>query len=394
MRRALTVPPKTKLKHLARTEGLGSRYANQSPLRPTSLTIHIDAAELTQVLQRTPAEQNVMLVGAHGIGKSEIIRDHYRCRSMKVVPFFLGQMSDPGDLIGLMNKDPDSGRSEFLPPAWWPADDEPIVLFLDELNRARPEILQSVMELALDKTLAGRRLPVGSVVISAVNDGDEYQLTDLDPALVSRFNVYHFRPTAADWFAWANDHKVDGRLIEFLRQHPHWLDGQSTQSDAPETGYGSALDPTADRRGWARVSKLIAEIETFTPLDWKLIAGVVGTAAVADMRRWMTARPAVSAADVLADDGVDHTVVAELTVQQTVALNEQLLRQLSSNQEISGETAAQRLLQYLLALRSAGFNESIAHFISILDQPEHATANAIFAESIELSEFLADAIEP
>ncbi len=58
---------------------------------------------------------------------------------MKVVAFFLGQMSDPGDLIGLMHKDEETGRSVFLPPYWWPVDGRPIVLFLDELNRARPE---------------------------------------------------------------------------------------------------------------------------------------------------------------------------------------------------------------------------------------------------------------
>jgi MoxR-like ATPase len=99
-------------------------------------------------------------------------------------------MSDPGDLIGLMHKDEGTGRSIFLPPYWWPVDGKPIVLFLDELNRARPEILQSVHELALNKTLAGKRLPGGSVVVSAVNEGEDYQLTDLDPALVSRFNLY------------------------------------------------------------------------------------------------------------------------------------------------------------------------------------------------------------
>ena len=148
------------------------------------MAVRVDVHELIQLLEITPPDQNIMLVGRHGIGKSQIIAEHFSSRGMRVVPFFLGQMSDPGDLIGLLHKDEKSGRSEFLPPFWWPTDEEPIVLFLDELNRARPEILQSVMELALNKTLAGKRLPEGSVIISAVNEGDEYQLTDLDPALV------------------------------------------------------------------------------------------------------------------------------------------------------------------------------------------------------------------
>lgn len=79
--------------------------------------IRIDARELYQVLELTPPEQNILLVGKHGIGKSEIISHFYRQRQkLPVIPFFLGQMSDPGDLIGLLHKDEKTGRSVFLPP--------------------------------------------------------------------------------------------------------------------------------------------------------------------------------------------------------------------------------------------------------------------------------------
>ena len=88
---------------------------------------------------------------------------------MKVVSLFLGQMSDPGDLIGLPYKNEKTGNTEFMPPYWFPTDGKPIVLFLDELNRARPEVLQTIMDLALNKKLAGKQLPEGSRIISAVN---------------------------------------------------------------------------------------------------------------------------------------------------------------------------------------------------------------------------------
>jgi len=102
--------------------------------------IKVDVPELIEILRLTPPEQNIMLIGKHGLGKSQIIAEFYK--RMKVIAFFLGQMSDPGDLIGLMYQDQKTGHSEFLPPYWWPTDNKPIVLFLDELNRARPEILQ------------------------------------------------------------------------------------------------------------------------------------------------------------------------------------------------------------------------------------------------------------
>jgi hypothetical protein len=50
-----------------------------------------------------------------------------------------------------------------------------------------------------NRKLAGKSLPKGSRIISAVNAGEEYQLTDLDPALVSRFNIYEFKPTVQEW---------------------------------------------------------------------------------------------------------------------------------------------------------------------------------------------------
>ena len=175
----------------------------------TMSNIKINITELLGLLEITPPNQNIMLVGKHGIGKSEILTDYYSSKEMKVVTLFLGQMSDPGDIIGLPNKDNDGLRTEFLPPYWFPIDDKPIVLFLDELNRARPEVLQTIMDLTLNRKLAGRSLPAGSRIISAVNDGDIYQLTDLDPALVSRFNVMVFQPSVQEWLLWAKKNSCD-----------------------------------------------------------------------------------------------------------------------------------------------------------------------------------------
>lgn len=100
--------------------------------------ININTQELLEVLNLTPEVQNIMLVGRHGIGKSQILTEYFEEKGFKVVALFLGQMSDPGDLIGLPIKNNETGRTDFMPPYWFPTDDTPVVLFLDELNRARP----------------------------------------------------------------------------------------------------------------------------------------------------------------------------------------------------------------------------------------------------------------
>lgn len=181
------------------------------------MAININAKELQNLLECTPASHNIMLSGRHGIGKSRILTDWFEARGTKVVTLFLGQMSDPGDLIGLPHKDEATGKTVFMPPYWFPTDGKPVVLFLDELNRARPEILQTIMDLALNRKLAGRPLPEGSRIISAVNDGEEYQLTD--PALVSRFNIYNFKPTVGEWLLWASQAGIDKNVLNFIENN-------------------------------------------------------------------------------------------------------------------------------------------------------------------------------
>ncbi len=229
----------------------------------------VNVKELKYLLDNTPADQVIMLKGSHGIGKSSILTSYYEAKGMKVVTFFLGQMSDPGDLIGLPNKV--GNKTEFLPPSWFPTDGEPIALFLDELNRARPELLQAVMDLVLNKQLAGKSLPKGSIIMAAVNDGDDYMVNDLDPALVSRFNVYTFTPSPSEWIEWAKASGVDQRVISFLESHEMWLDGDPTLKEIPE-----GLVKTPDRRAWKKVSDYVKGHDQLTYIDRKVIAGIIG----------------------------------------------------------------------------------------------------------------------
>ncbi|MCR4741537.1 MAG: AAA family ATPase [Treponema sp.] len=228
----------------------------------------INTKELFYILDNTPASQNIMLIGKHGIGKSRILEEYYAQKGQKVVTLFLGQMSDPGDLIGLPEKNLESGKTDFMLPYWFPSDGKPIVLFLDELNRARPELLQTIMDLALNRKLAGKELPQGSRIISAVNAGNEYQLTELDPALVSRFNIYNFQPSVEDWLDWAQKALIDSRIIDFIKENPQYLD--SNQSEIED------LERSPDRRSWERTSQVIEKIKELGQVQQALVSGIIG----------------------------------------------------------------------------------------------------------------------
>lgn len=359
------------------------------------MAVRVDVNELHELLAVTPPQQNIMLVGRHGIGKSQTITEFYRRRGVPVIAFFLGQMSDPGDLIGLMHKDKETGRSDFLPPYWWPAVDQPIVLFLDELNRARPEILQSVMELALNKTLAGKKLPEGSIIVSAVNEGDEYQLTDLDPALVSRFNLYHFDPTVDDWMRWAGKHPIDARVISFLQKQPHFLDGDSVEHSPQAHLLTSGLVKTPDRRGWARVSDLIEPVASLQPLHIKMISGIVGPTAATAFRKSLATPLPVTPEELLLAWSKHRKTIAKMPLQELLLLNEQLLMWLQAEKcpVEKQDQARKALLAYLKLLRTRKLDEGVAHLVSMIERPQYANAMVFVSESIELTGLVTEYIE-
>lgn len=326
--------------------------------------IYINSKELTQLLDRMPRYQNVMLVGRHGIGKSEVLTHYFTAKGVKVVTLFLGQMSDPGDLIGLPARDEKTGRTTFMPPYWFPTDGQPVALFLDELNRARPEVLQTIMDLALNRRLAGRDLPEGSTIISAVNDGEEYQLTDLDPALVSRFNVYGFRPSKEEWILWARSQKLDGRVIDFINEFGDWLDGNPLDKKNVDMG----LEKTPDRRAWRKVSDLIISRPQLDATDAKIIAGIVGAPAASKFIAFSSENRLVTAEGVLLDFANVKSKLEKYKVHELAVVNDSIFGYIETNFRTAGadnlKIMGENLTAYVELLSKGKRKEALAQFVN------------------------------
>ena len=336
------------------------------------MSVRINACELESLLAATPASQNIMLTGKHGIGKSQILEKFFTSRGERVVILFLGQMSDPGDLIGLPRLDETTGKTLFMPPYWFPTDNKPVVLFLDELNRARPEVLQTIMDLTLNRTLAGRKLPEGSRVISAVNDGEEYQLTDLDPALVSRFNIYEFKPTAQEWLLWASRAGLDSRVIDFISENPEMLDG------AAFTREDQGLEKSPDRRGWERVSKVLQTNEV-SPLLKTIIAGIVGMPAATKFFATINQKRLPSAKEILLGDfAKQKPALKKCSTPELAAVNESIFRFIETKNYDEQDTAkvAKNFSAYFEFLSGEKFREAQAHFANLYSSSLYPTVMA------------------
>lgn len=335
----------------------------------------INTEELLEVLKVTPPEQNIMLAGKHGIGKSQIITDYFTKKKLKVVTLFLGQMSDPGDLIGLPHYDESTGLTTFSPPYWFPIDGKPIVLFLDELNRARPEILQTIMDLALNKKLAGRPLPQGSRIVSAVNAGDEYQLTDLDPALVSRFNIYTFNPSSDEWLKWAAKKGFDSRILHYIKLKPNRLDCYRVDEEE------SNLTKTPDRRAWEKVNDILKSIPELKPVHNKIPTGVVGELTAVDFITTESTREKnkVSALDILEKGEEVFIKLFPYQIFEYSEIIDSIFDILNSSDSIpvkTSKTYSKNLCAFTAWLNENRKFESLAYFTSLYTDSNFEKAKA------------------
>ena len=377
----------------------------------------IDETELRDILETTPPEQNIMIAGKHGIGKSKIVENYFTAKGKKVVVFFCSQAADPGDIIGLPHYNPSTGKTEFALPWWFPTPPtdkdgnpiideatgrplpaQPVVLFLDELNRARPEILQTVMDLTLNRKLAGKSLPPGSQIISAINNGDEYQLTDLDPALVSRFNVYSFSPSVNDWIKWANAHGLDTRVVSFIATNTKFLDPTYSEDS-------TSLDKTPDRRAWERVSDIIKNTPVIKPGEdkslKKMLCGIVGASAAVAFYESIIKNVIVTPEDLLSDFESCRGTLAGYKLQDLVALNDNICSYIESTSGEIGENDqrdalyAKNLCMYFdfLVDPHKGNSEAFSHFISDYDTGSYPKLNyltAVYSDTLEkrITDFL------
>lgn len=171
------------------------------------------------------AKVTPLLWGSHGIGKTESVKQYAQENNLGLVMLNLGTQ-EVGDLIGLPDFDTSSGYkvTQNIMPSWWPTDkNSEGIIFLDEVNRARRDVLQAVFSLVLEKRLHQHYLPEGWSIVAAANPASEdYIVTDIDDkAFISRFCNIPIFADAEDWCEYASEKKVDGTIVSFLRENPN-----------------------------------------------------------------------------------------------------------------------------------------------------------------------------
>lgn len=131
---------------------------------------------------------NVLLIGTHGIGKSTVTKAIADKAGLKFKYYSASTLDPFADLVGIPVPDREKGTMAFYRPKDL---EEAEFLMFDELNRAHPRVLNAVMEIIQFKSVNGTPLPNLKMVWAAINPpGDDYQVEELDPALVDRFHQF------------------------------------------------------------------------------------------------------------------------------------------------------------------------------------------------------------
>jgi len=271
------------------------------------------------------------LEGPAGIGKSHIVKE--ACMEAGFTRYVDLRLAtqEAGDLVGFP-KTIDEFTYWTL-PSWWPlkqgmkspitgqivTEDERVVIFCDELNRAPQDVRQAIFQLLTDFAMHTHTLTPGSKVIVAINPADgSYQVEELDKALNNRMCILQLTTDAEQWVSWGKNHGVYEKILEFLTVQPELILQESKENK-----------PFPSPRTWTLLSSMYADkcLEHGDVDEFEIMAGLVGKEAAAAFSRYqkehfqkyVTAKEIFSDYDAVKDkfmkqrDDETHATLSDIT---------------------------------------------------------------------------------
>ena len=306
----------------------------------------VDFATFIKVVDHvTAVRKPVLLRGRHGIGKSTVVYQYAKRKGLPVVERRASQMTE-GDLVGLPTID--DGATRFNPPDWFKqACDMPVILFLDEVDRATLEVRQGIFELTDSRKLNGNYLHPDTLVFAAVNGGehgDQYQVGEMDPAELDRWTVFDVEPTTEDWLNWAKDESLPTEIWDFVNQNRVHL--EHTDDFEPNKVYPS-------RRSWERLAHCLSAanlLDEASPTLFNLTAAFVGFEAAVKFNDFIgNYDRQVTPEDILVKG--DMSKVADFGINDHSALIEKFEASDSFKEELP-QKQVDNLARYFLVLPS------------------------------------------
>ena len=190
--------------------------------------------ELKKTLLKTvPAGLPVLIKGAPGVGKSDIVNQVAEELEMNII-ISHPVVSDPTDfkgLPGIVN-----GKAEFLPFGDLRrliTAKKPTIAFLDDLGQAPAVVQAAAMQLILARRVNRHKISDEVVFIAATNRRqDRAGVTGILEPVKSRFaTILELEANADDWVEWAIENNMPAELIGFVNFRPALLNTEEATAD-------------------------------------------------------------------------------------------------------------------------------------------------------------------
>jgi len=249
------------------------------------------------------------VLGHPGVGKSDAVRQTARKKNFLFLDTRLA-FKENIDLGGYPVPDHETRRMIYYRPAFIPPETVPegrsgVLWFLDEANRAHPTVIQTLFQIITERVCGEHPLPERTFVVLAGNLGeqDETAVTEFDDsALDGRLAVFHLKPDAANWLAWARQEGIHPAVMSYIALFPEKLWDEERIHPNPRGWHQVSRALTSSYR-LATEEALAAHLaqEQGGTLE-KVVAALVGPVAAADFLESAAAPRPLSVRQVLEGD--------------------------------------------------------------------------------------------
>jgi hypothetical protein len=149
-------------------------------------------------------EVPVLLIGAPGIGKTARVQAHFEHAEIMLTSTLVEE-----DIAGLPYRE---GEYDYRTvPAMFrrlaEADykGQTTVLFLDELDKARRSVSDTLLTLIASRKVGSAELPSNTCIVAAANPPEFGGGDGISEAMQSRFSTIDCEPDVIEWCAWGNN---------------------------------------------------------------------------------------------------------------------------------------------------------------------------------------------
>lgn len=226
---------------------------------------------------------NMMTFGAAGTGKTEMAYQAATALGYEVRYLNLSLLEAP-DLVGLPMIDMETKQSEYATPKMLPLvahGVKPMVLLVDEIDKAKPELQNPMLELFQFRKMNGRPINIHAIIATGNLPDENAFSRPVSHALTNRCMVYKVQSSFEPWQAWAAEAGVNPLVVGFLSRNSDYLLKPPTEGD--DTAY---CHPSP--RAWTLAARRLDDSEgediNFQTL---IVSSHVGIAAAIKFRVWL-----------------------------------------------------------------------------------------------------------